>query len=142
MFVRRGPAIVLSLVLSAAALISAPGALASDGGAAKDNNLETDRSSCEGPAGPSARLKVSTIDGNESRLQVVGVVFSDDSDLWDWRMKHNGEVSYEGRARGREDIDRAFRVSTTMINLYGVDTVVFRAENLQTGVICRAVVDF
>lgn len=142
MFVRRGPAIVLSLVLSAAALISAPGALASDGGAAKDNDLETAKSNCNSPELPTARLKVSTVDGNESRLQVVGVVFSDDSDLWEWRLKHNGVVSDDGRARGREDIDRAFRVSTTMINFYGVDTVVFRAENLQTGVVCRAVVDF
>jgi hypothetical protein len=141
MIVRRGPAIVLSLVLSAAALLSAPGALASDGGAAKDNNVETNRSNCNGDA-PTARLKVSTVDGNDSRLQVVGVVFSDDSDLWEWRMKHNGAAGPEGLARGREDIDRAFRVSRTMINFYGVDTVVFRAENLQTGAVCRAVVDF
>jgi len=142
MFVRRGPAIVLSLVLSAAALFIAPSALASDGGAAKDNNLETNKDSCEGPDGPSARLKVSTIDGNAYRLQVVGLVFSDDTDLWDWRLKHNGDVSYEGQARGREDSERAFKVSRTMINFDGEDTVVFRAENLQTGRVCRAVVPF
>ena len=35
---RRGPAIVLSLVLSAAALVMAPSAVASDGGTAKDTD--------------------------------------------------------------------------------------------------------
>ena len=142
MFVRRGPAIVLSLVLGAAALVSAPSALASDGGAAKDNNGQTQRDICDGSNGVTARLKVSPIDGNAYRLQVVGTVFSDDSDQWDWRFKHNGDVSGEGRARGREDIDRAFRVSRLMFDFDGVDTVVFRAENLQTGIVCRVVVDY
>lgn len=142
MIVRRGPAIVLSLVLSAAALFSAPGALASDGGAAKDNNVETKRDNCDGTNGVNARLKVSTIVGNSYRLQVVGIVFSDDNDLWEWRLRHNGVASDEGRARGRENVDRAFRVSTTMFNWDGTDTIVFRAENLQTGTVCRAVVDY
>lgn len=141
MFVRRGPAIVLSLVLGAAALLAVPGTAWSDGGAAKDD-AETNRDVCDGSNGVTARLKVSTMDGNSYRLQVVGTVFSDDSDLWDWRFKNNGVVSDEGRARGREDIDRAFRVSTTMINWDGVNTVVFRAENQQTGVVCRTVVDY
>jgi hypothetical protein len=135
MFVRRGPAVVLSFLLGAAALISAPGALASDGGAAKDDTPV--REDCDGSNGVTVKLKVAPIEGNSYRLQVVGTVFSDDSDLWDWRFKHNGDVSGEGRARGREDIDRAFRVSRLMFNFDGVDDIVFRAENLQTGVVCR-----
>jgi hypothetical protein len=142
MFVRRGPAIVLSLALGAAALAGVPGASASDGGAAKDGReIDRDRQ-CDGPGGSSAKLKVTTVDGNSTRLQVVGVVFSDDDDLWDWRLRHNGDLSDDGRARGREDIDRAFRVTRTMINFDGVDTVAFRAENLRTGEVCRAIVDF
>lgn len=137
MYLRRGPAIVLSLVLSAAALSVAP-ALAKDGGIAK----EVDRDGCDRGSDTWAKLKVDTVDGNNNRLQVVGVVYSDDTDLWDWRLRHNGDTSDEGRARGREDVDRAFRVTRTMLNYVGTDTIVFRAENLSTGEVCRASVDY
>lgn len=137
MYLRRGPAIVLSLVLSAAALSVAP-ALAKDGGAAK----EVDRDGCDAGTSSRAKLKVDTVDGNNSRLQVVGSVWSDDSDLWTWKLKHNGEVSDDGRARGREESDLSFRVIRTMINFYGPDSVVFRAENQRTGEVCRMSVSY
>lgn len=133
MIVRRSPAIVLSLVLGAAALSVAP-ALAKDGGTATD----VDRDGCGRDTVTHAKLKVDTLDGNDSRLQVVGVVWSDDTDLWTWRLKHNGEVSDDGRARGSEDTDLSFRVVRTMINFYGPDDIVFRAENQRTGEVCRA----
>jgi hypothetical protein len=85
---------------------------------------------------------VDTVDGNSSRLQVVGTVWSDDADAWDWRLKHNGEVSDDGRARGSEESDLSFRVVRTMINFYGADDIVFRAENLRTGEVCRAFVSY
>lgn len=138
MFIRRSPAIVLSLVLGAAALSGAP-ALAKDGGVTRDG---VDRDPCGPDTATRAKLRVDTLDGNNNRLQVTGVVFSDDSDLWEWKLRHNGDISDEGRARGREDSDLAFRVNRTMLNFIGVDTVVFRAENLRTGEVCRAVVDF
>jgi hypothetical protein len=138
MIVRRGPAVVLSLVLGAAALSGAP-ALAKDGGAAKDGIV---RDQCGAGTDSRAKLKVDTLDGNSTRLSVVGVVFSDDDDVWEWRMRHNGELSFDGRARGREDVDLAFRVSRTMINWDGQDTIVFRAENTRTGEVCRAEGDF
>jgi len=142
MFVRRGPAIVLSLVLGAAALFSAPGALASDGGAAKDVPPETDRDSCGPGTATRAKLKVDLVDGNSSRLVVVGAVWSDDSDAWAWRLKHNGVVTDDGRARGSEETDLSFRVIRTMINWDGPDDVVFRAENLRTGEVCRAALTY
>jgi hypothetical protein len=138
MFVRRGPAIVLSFVLGAAALVSAP-ALASDGGAAKDN-VEVQWESCEGPGGAMTRLKAWPIEGNSYRFRVVGAVFSDDNDVWEWKLRFNGTVTDEGRARGREDSDLAFRVSRMMIDFSGPDTVSFRAENLRTGAVCKATV--
>ncbi len=140
MLVRRVPAIVLSLALGAAALVSAPIALASDGGNATD--VEMDRSSCADGTATRAKLKVGTVDGNNARLIVVGTVWSDDTDNWDWKFKHNGEVSDEGRARGSEDAELSFRISRTMFNGYGVDDIVFRAENLRTGEVCRTFVDY
>lgn len=136
MFARRVPAIVLSLALGAAALVSAPIAFAGDGGNATD--VQKDRDPCGEGTASRAKLKVGTLDGNNSRLLVVGTVWSDDNDVWEWRMRHNGELSFDGRARGREDVDLAFRVSRTMINWGGADDIVFRAENLRTGEVCRA----
>jgi hypothetical protein len=137
MIVRRSPAIVLSLVLGAAALSVAP-ALAKDGGATKD----VDRDPCNSSTVSRAKLKVDTLDGNNSRLQVTGTVWSDDADVWDWRLKHNGEVSDDGRARGSEESDLSFRVVRTMINFLGEDDIVFRAENERTGEVCRTTVPY
>ena len=137
MIVRRGPAVVLSLVLSAAALSVAP-ALAKDGGAAKD----VDRDQCDPSSVSRAKLKVEQVDGNNSRLQVTGTVWSSDSDVWVWRLKHEGEVSDDGRARGSENSDLSFRVVRTMFNLPGPDDVVFRAENQRTGEVCRISYDY
>jgi hypothetical protein len=124
-------------VLSAAALSVAP-ALAKDGGVAKD----VDRDQCDPSSVSRAKLKVEQVDGNNSRLQVTGTVWSDDSDVWAWRLKHNGEVSDDGRARGSEESDLSFRVVRTMINFYGDDNIVFRAENQRTGEVCRATVSY
>jgi len=123
MFIRRSPAVVLSLVLSAAALTSAPSALASDGGTAKDcDNFST------------YRLHVSL--DEDARLKVVGSVFSQDENTWSWKFKHNGEYSASGEKRAK-DADRSFRVVRSMVDLAGPDLVEFRAENDRTGEVCQ-----
>ena len=138
MIVRRSPAIVLSLALGAAALSVAP-ALAKDGGATRDG---VDRDRCNSNTVSRAKLKVDYLDGNTSRLVVTASVWSDDADVWVWKLRHNGAISDDGRARGREETDLSFRVIRTMINWDGVDDVVFRAENQRTGEVCRAYVPF
>ncbi|CAI9414607.1 hypothetical protein [Nocardioides sp. T2.26MG-1] len=135
MLVRRVPAIVLSLVLGAAALASAPIALASDGGSATDGNDGPVRTKCDNTSW--VRLNVKSIDNNADRFQVIGAVFSPDDDVWSWKMRHNGDLSAQGEVKARDDIDRSFRVSRTMLDFYGTDDVVFRAENQQTGEVCR-----
>jgi hypothetical protein len=137
MSVRRGPAIVLSLALGAAALFSAPGALASDGGNAKDGPVRKD---CE--QNSDVRLNVKPIDGNGDRFEVVGAVFSPDDDVWSWKLRHNGDLSSQGEVKARDDIDRSFRISRTMLDFYGVDNVIFRAENEQTGEVCKLALDY
>lgn len=138
MIVRRGPAIVLSLALGAAALSGAP-ALAKDGGTTRDG---VDRDQCNPSSVSRAKLRVDYADGNTSRLVVTASVWSDDADVWEWKLRHNGAVSDDGRARGREETDLSFRVSRTMINWDGTDDIVFRAENQRTGEVCRAFVPF
>jgi hypothetical protein len=140
MLIRRSPAIVLSLVLSAAALGIAPAAVARDGGTATD--VQKDRDNCDRGTSSYARLKVTTLENNNYRLMVVGSVFSKDSDTWEWKMRHNGTLSDEGRGRGDNDNGLSFRISRTMINFYGDDDIVFRAENTRTGEVCRASLTF
>ncbi len=138
MIVRRSPAIVLSLVLGAAALSGAP-ALAKDGGVTRDG---VDRDRCDRSTVTRSKLRVDRINGNNFRVQVIGVVFSDDTDMWDWKIRRNGDDVFDGRARGREDSDLAFRVSRIMIDFSGPDDVVFRAENMRTGEVCRTSISF
>ena len=140
MHVRSVPAIVLSLVLGAAALLTVPSTAWSDGGNATD--VEKDWDSCGPGTSTRAKLKVGTLDDNDYRLVVVGTVWSDDSGAWEWKLRHNGEVSDSGRARGNEDTELSFRVTRTMFNAFGSDDIVFRAENVRTGEVCRAVVDY
>lgn len=126
MFVRRSPAIVLSSVLSAAALFITPSAVASDGGTVKDVD------SCD--AASTYKLKVTLSD--DDRLQVVGIVWSNDNDFWLWKFKHDGDYSAGGEVRAK-DADLSFRIVRSMVDLAGPDTVSFRAENENTGEVCK-----
>lgn len=136
MIVRRGPAIVLSLALGAAALSGAP-ALAKDGGATKDGPVRVD---CSGSS--EVRLNVRQVDGNADRFNVIGAVFSADDDVWEWSMRHNGDVSASGDVRARDDIDRSFRIIRSMLDFYGVDDIGFRAVNQRTGEVCKVSRDY
>lgn len=141
---RRGPAIVLSLVLSAAALTTAPGAVASDGGPAKDIGADvpagfafTEPEKDGGPCEQSSRVKLKVDTDEDGRLLVAGIVWSDDDDVWDWRFKHNDELSDKGDVKAK-DLDKSFKIVRTMINFNGPDLVTFRAENTVTHEVCRA----
>jgi hypothetical protein len=127
MIVRRGLAIVLSLVLSAAALALAPSAVAGDGEPAKDKN----------PCSDTSTVKLRVAPQDNGRFEVVGIVWSDDEDTWDWKMKHEGDVSAEGDVKAK-DADKSFKISRTMVNFAGTDSFVFRAENRRTGEVCKA----
>ena len=124
---RRGPVIVLSLVLSAAALVTAPGAAASDDGAAKDRD----------PCGRGS-IKMVVQPYGDGRFEVTGIVFSEDDDVWSWRMRHGNDTSASGEVLANGDRDRSFRIVRTMVDLPGDEFIAFRAENEHTGLTCRA----
>lgn len=126
---RRFLVATLSFVLGAAALATAPSAVAGGDQIRRDD--------CGGAS--TVRLRV--IDTNNGGLSVIGAVFSDDEDVWDWRMKHNGDTSAEGDVRAR-DADRSLRIERSMFNLFGTDQIVFRAENRRTGEVCREELSF
>lgn len=125
MFVRRRLVTVLSLGLGAAALVMAPSAMAGGGEPAKDK-VPCEKSS-------NVKLKVTPVGGD---FEVVGVVWSDDEDIWDWKMKHNGADSADGDVRAK-DADKSLKVTRTMLDFSGPDTFVFRAQNRRTEEVCR-----
>ena len=139
MHVLRSLAFGLSLVLSSAALVGAPGALASEGGTAKIDFRSMDPEQeffpCEGD-GPS-RVKVKLGPDLNGRLEAVGVVFSEGEHQWSWKFKHNDDFSAKGTVQAKErEVDRSFRVARSMINFVGPDTVEFRAVNDVTQEVC------
>jgi hypothetical protein len=145
MFVRRSPAIVLGLALSAAALAPAP-ALASDGGTAKGEVIRTDPATKDDPpvkddtrCSDSSVVKIRATVEDDGQIEAVGVVFSDDSDWWSWKFKHNDEFSAMGQVKAK-NADRSFRIVRMMADFGGVDDIFFRAENERTGEVCKLTV--
>lgn len=122
--------VMLSFVLGVAALATAPFA------AARDGEEVVDRGACS--HGSQKRLRI--IPDGEGRLDVIGVVWSDDSDVWEWRMTHDGDFSAKGEVRAKE-ADLSLRIRRSMLDFPGVDNVAFRAENSRTGEVCRIDLD-
>jgi len=127
MIVRRRLATVLSLGLSAAALVLAPSAMAGGGEPASDKD----------PCEKSSTVKLRVEPQADGRFEVVGIVWSDDEDTWDWKMKHEGDVSAEGDIKAK-DADKSLKITRSMVNFEGADSFVFRAENRRTNEVCRA----
>ena len=134
MSARRVVVVMLSLGLSAAALVSAPSALSNDD---VDGRVDCARANDARPS----QHRLHIVSEGSGRLSVVGSVFSDDEDLWEWRMKHNFDISSEGRVMAK-DANRSFRIERSMIDLPGTDTILFMARNTETGEVCRSEQEF
>lgn len=142
MNLRRSAAIVLSLWLSAAALVLTPGVATGDGGTAKETHAketlpEKDTVPCDNAS--TVRLKV--LINDDGRLEATGVVWSDDLDVWVWKFKHNDDLSATGDVKAK-DADKSFKIVRTMVNFIGPDTVTFRADNTSTDESCRVTVNY
>lgn len=139
MNVLRSLAFGLSLALSSAALVNAPGAFAGEGETAKIDRRASDPVPEFGTCDGASRVKVRVEALESGQLEVVGVVFSEGEDRWSWKFKHDGDFSAKGNliAKDRE-VDRSFRVVRTMVNFLGPDFVTFRAVNDATSEVCTA----
>lgn len=119
--------VALSFLLGSAATLAAPVAVAGD--------AEIDRGGCES-ARSSTYYKLRVNSTENSRFIVAGVVVSDDTDEWVWKLLHNEEVSARGTVQAR-NADRSFKITRQMIDAPGTDVIGFRAENTVTGEVCR-----
>lgn len=90
-------------------------------------------------AGATWKLKVKTDDG---QLEVEGQVDSNrNGQSWRWRIRHNGTVSARGIGVTQPP-SGSFSVERRIVDLAGVDRVVFRARHLGSDQVCRGVIHF
>jgi hypothetical protein len=127
---RRAPRLVTVLLLALSLGLSGPAAQAR-------KDTEVAKESCK--ATSDVKLKAEP-DGT-GVIKVIAVVFSEDDDVWDWRLKRNDEVSAKGSVKAK-DADRSFRIIRTMVDPPGTDDIGFRAQNTATGEVCSIVVPY
>lgn len=121
---------VAGSVLAVTMVLAASPALAND-----DDVIR--RGSCSGAT--SWKLKASPEDG---RIEVEAEVDSNhNGQTWRWRLAHNGSRSASGTATTFRP-SGSFEVRRVVVNLAGVDTLGFRAENTGNGEVCRGTVRF
>jgi hypothetical protein len=119
-------------VIAAASLVAVAGPAQASGG-----NDVVKRGNCARTT--DWKLKVGPDDG---RLEVEGEIDSNrNGQTWTWLIRHNGSVSARG-TRTTQAPSGSFEVRRVLVNLSGVDTIVFRATNTRNGEVCRGVVRF
>ena len=119
-------------VVAAASLVAVAGPAEASGG-----NDVVKRGNCARTT--DWKLKVGPDDG---RLEVEGEIDSNrNGQTWTWLIRHNGSVSARGTKTTRAP-SGSFEVRRVLVNLSGVDTIVFRATNTRNGEVCRGVVRF
>ncbi len=98
MSVLRSLAFGLSLVLSSAALVGAPSALAGEGETAKIDFRAAEPDQSFSPCSGTSRVKVKVSADDQGQLEAVGVVFSEGEDVWSWKFKHDNDFSARGQS--------------------------------------------
>lgn len=129
---RRTSRAVLGLLVACSLVLAGPSAFAK-----KRDDVVKETDSCK----RTSDVKLKAVDAGSGIIQVSGSVFSEDDDTWDWKLKHNGEVSYRGTVKAK-DADRSFRIIREMADFSGVDDIGFRAQNNVTGEVCSLVVQY
>lgn len=128
---RRAPRAVLAGLLASAVLLAVPAAQATD------DDITKKTVDCKETS--SVRLKAEP--EGSGIIKVTAVVFSEDDDTWDWKLKHNDDASAKGTVKAK-DADRSFKIIRDMADFNGVDFIDFRAENNATGEVCSIGIEY
>ena len=128
---RRAPRSILAGLLASAVLLAVPAAQA------RETDPVQDKDQCR----ETSEVKLKIEPESTGVIQVTGVVFSDDSDTWDWRMKHNDDNSAKGTVKAK-DADKSFKIVRDMADFSGPDEIEFRAQNNATGEVCKKVLTY
>jgi len=125
--------IVSAVATTLAVPLTLPLALAAPAAASDDEVIR--RGSCSGNG--DWKLKAKHDDG---RIEVEGEVDTNKvGQTWNWVIRHNGSVSARGQATTQAP-SGSFTVRRRVVNLSGLDKIVFRATNPRTDEVCRGVV--
>ena len=120
-----------------AALLALPVAAVPAQASGGDDDRVIRTGNCSGRA--DWKLKVKTEDG---QLEVEGEVDSNiNGQSWRWRIRHNGATSARGIGVTQPP-SGSFEVERRIVDLPGVDKVVFRARHLGSDQVCRGVIRF
>jgi len=85
------------------------------------------------------KLKASPENG---RIEVEGEVDSNrNGQTWNWRIRHNGNVSARGTATTQAP-SGSFEVRRALVNAAGTDSIGWRATNPRSGEVCRGSLKF
>jgi hypothetical protein len=128
---RRAPRSILAGLLASAVLLAVPAAQA------KDDDPPPKTVDCR----KTSEVKLKAEDDGGGVIKVTASVFSEDDDTWDWKLKHNDDVSYKGTVKAK-DADRSFRIVRDMADFSGTDDIAFRAQNNATGEVCSVAVQY
>lgn len=125
----RAPRLLLAVLLGATSLMVMPGAGARDG--------KPEKEICK----DSSLVKLKAEPDDPGFMKATAVVFSQDDDVWDWRMRRNDDVVAKDSVKAK-DADRSFRIIRRMVDPAGTDKIGFRAENTATGEVCSISIDY
>lgn len=128
----RAPRALLGLVLASSLVLAGPSAVAK-----KKDDVEKDVRDCRA----TSWVKLKAEPDGSGLIKVIAVVFSEDDDMWDWKLKHNDDASAKGSVKAK-DADRSFRIIRDMADFSGVDYIDFRGQNRATGEVCKASVEY
>ncbi len=135
---RRRPRWAARLALPVAGALLAGALVGATPAQARKTNVVAD-GPCKGS--PTATWKLKVQQEENGSLTVIAAVFSEDTDEWGWKLKHNDDVSAKGTVTAR-DADRSFRITRSMIDFSGPDEITFRAGNKDSDEVCRGDVTF
>ena len=108
----RGRRVAVAVLATLGLVLGGPAAVA------KRDQAKKDKDDCRETS--SVKLKVEPESGGV--LQVTAVVWSDDSDEWDWRMKHNDDVSARGTVKAKDADKRKSKSSSAKKKRRGSDS--------------------
>lgn len=127
----RAPRILAGLLLALSMVLAGPSAIA--------RKSEVEKKTFDCRATSSVKLKAEP--EGTGLIKVTAVVFSEDDDKWDWKLKHNDDASAKGEVKAK-DADRSFRIIRDMADFSGVDYIDFRGQNQATGEVCKASIEY
>jgi hypothetical protein len=124
-----------ALAVALVAALAVPLSLAGPASASGGGDGVQRSGSCSGSTDWTLKAKF-----RDGRIETEGEIDSNRiGQTWNWILKHNGTVSAHGQ-RLTQAPSGSFTVERTLVNLPGVDKIVFWARNPRSGETCRGVV--